>query len=174
MTGNHRHNIQIMIKPDEESEDRIVQVTPLSDWREERILSDKVSAKSSQQNKTSAADVPQNHLLEATASLHFATAYSPAPSLFSPTHHLAMVNSRLFRPASRVLAASRPTQVPYNSAFKPAALPPFLVSRRKYASPSGVKEVAVRDALNEALAEELESSDKVFVLGEEVAQYNGA
>jgi pyruvate/2-oxoglutarate/acetoin dehydrogenase E1 component len=28
--------------------------------------------------------------------------------------------------------------------------------------------------LNEALAEELESNDKVFVLGEEVAQYNGA
>ena len=32
----------------------------------------------------------------------------------------------------------------------------------------------MRDALNEALAEELESNDKVFVLGEEVAQYNGA
>lgn len=32
----------------------------------------------------------------------------------------------------------------------------------------------VRDALNEALAEELESNSKVFVLGEEVAQYNGA
>ena len=32
----------------------------------------------------------------------------------------------------------------------------------------------VRDALNEALAEELEANDKVFVLGEEVAQYNGA
>ena len=34
--------------------------------------------------------------------------------------------------------------------------------------------MAVRDALNEALAEELEQNDKVFVLGEEVAQYNGA
>jgi pyruvate dehydrogenase E1 component beta subunit len=32
----------------------------------------------------------------------------------------------------------------------------------------------VRDALNEALAEELDSNDKVFILGEEVAQYNGA
>lgn len=32
----------------------------------------------------------------------------------------------------------------------------------------------MRDALNEALAEELEANDKVFVLGEEVAQYNGA
>jgi pyruvate dehydrogenase E1 component beta subunit len=34
--------------------------------------------------------------------------------------------------------------------------------------------VTVRDALNEALAEELASNQKVFVLGEEVAQYNGA
>lgn len=32
----------------------------------------------------------------------------------------------------------------------------------------------MRDALNEALAEELEQDDKVFILGEEVAQYNGA
>lgn len=34
--------------------------------------------------------------------------------------------------------------------------------------------MTVRDALNEALAEELEANPKVFVLGEEVAQYNGA
>lgn len=32
----------------------------------------------------------------------------------------------------------------------------------------------MREALNEALAEELESNEKVFILGEEVAQYNGA
>lgn len=31
----------------------------------------------------------------------------------------------------------------------------------------------MRDALNEALAEELEQDEKVFILGEEVAQYNG-
>jgi pyruvate dehydrogenase E1 component beta subunit len=51
---------------------------------------------------------------------------------------------------------------------------PTLINARRYATPSGVKEVAVRDALNEALAEELEANDKVFILGEEVAQYNGA
>lgn len=33
--------------------------------------------------------------------------------------------------------------------------------------------MTVRDALNEALAEELESDEKMFILGEEVAQYNG-
>ena len=32
----------------------------------------------------------------------------------------------------------------------------------------------MREALNEAMAEEMERNDKVFVLGEEVAQYNGA
>ena len=45
---------------------------------------------------------------------------------------------------------------------------------RGYAKESGVKEYTVRDALNEALAEELELNPKVFILGEEVAQYNGA
>jgi pyruvate dehydrogenase E1 component beta subunit len=34
--------------------------------------------------------------------------------------------------------------------------------------------MTVRDALNEAMAEEMAANDKVFLLGEEVAQYNGA
>lgn len=34
--------------------------------------------------------------------------------------------------------------------------------------------MTVREALNEAMAEEMEANDKVFILGEEVAQYNGA
>jgi hypothetical protein len=34
--------------------------------------------------------------------------------------------------------------------------------------------MTVREALNEAIAEEMEANDKVFILGEEVAQYNGA
>ena len=32
----------------------------------------------------------------------------------------------------------------------------------------------VRDALNQAMDEELERDDRVFLLGEEVAQYDGA
>jgi pyruvate dehydrogenase E1 component beta subunit len=85
-----------------------------------------------------------------------------------------MVTSRLFRPASRFLSPSQPFSALSKSAYKPSASLPATVSRRRYATPSGSKEMAVRDALNEALAEELESNDKVFVLGEEVAQYNGA
>jgi pyruvate dehydrogenase E1 component beta subunit len=49
-----------------------------------------------------------------------------------------------------------------------------ILSRRTYASESGAKEMTVRDALNEALSEELESNEKTFIMGEEVAQYNGA
>lgn len=83
-----------------------------------------------------------------------------------------MIVSRLLRPTSRLL--SKPLTTSTQSAFQPATSLPARVDRRRYATPSGIKEVAVRDALNEALAEELESNDKVFVLGEEVAQYNGA
>lgn len=85
-----------------------------------------------------------------------------------------MVASRLLRPALRCLSAPR-VIVPHNRpAFQSAASLPTIASRRSYAMPTGVKEVAVRDALNEALAEELEQNNKVFILGEEVAQYNGA
>ncbi|KAK6532217.1 pyruvate dehydrogenase E1, beta subunit [Arthrobotrys megalospora] len=45
---------------------------------------------------------------------------------------------------------------------------------RMLASAADIKEYTVRDALNEALAEELEADSKVFILGEEVALYNGA
>lgn len=85
-----------------------------------------------------------------------------------------MVTSRFLRPASRLLSAPRPYIAPTKSFLQPSASIPAVLGRRRYATPSGVKEVAVRDALNEALAEELEGNDKVFVLGEEVAQYNGA
>jgi len=79
--------------------------------------------------------------------------------------------SRLFRPASRLVSsAARPAR----SAFTSFPRLPAIVQSRGYAKESGVKEYTVREALNEALAEELESNPKVFVLGEEVAQYNGA
>ena len=78
-----------------------------------------------------------------------------------------MVASRLVRPASRLLSAQRGPSV-IRPAFQRAS------AWRNYAAQSGVKEMTVREALNEAMAEEMEQNDKVFVLGEEVAQYNGA
>lgn len=41
-------------------------------------------------------------------------------------------------------------------------------------SPVSSKSLMVRDALNQALDEELERDDRVFLIGEEVAQYDGA
>ena len=90
-----------------------------------------------------------------------------------------MVVLRLARPAFRTLSSTprscaAPVRRSLPSRALKASIIPTVNSRRTYATPAGTKEVAVRDALNEALAEELESNDKVFVLGEEVAQYNGA
>ncbi|KAM5147813.1 pyruvate dehydrogenase E1 component subunit beta, mitochondrial [Mantella aurantiaca] len=48
-------------------------------------------------------------------------------------------------------------------------------SRREFhRSTSAALQMTVRDALNQALDEELERDEKVFILGEEVAQYDGA
>ena len=85
-----------------------------------------------------------------------------------------MAASHLLRPASRLLSSCRPLPAYHRFPIQATSSIPTHPNRRRYGTPSGTKEVAVRDALNEALAEELESNDKVFVLGEEVAQYNGA
>ena len=36
------------------------------------------------------------------------------------------------------------------------------------------RQIEFRDALNEAMSEEMRRDQRVFLLGEEVAQYNGA
>lgn len=90
--------------------------------------------------------------------------------------------SRILRPAARLATASSRAIVPRASTSPSIAqsLRPvvfgtqYTQGQRGYAEGNGVKEYTVRDALNEALAEELESNPKVFLLGEEVAQYNGA
>lgn len=80
--------------------------------------------------------------------------------------------SRYLRPAARLAASARaPAARP---TFAPSIAARALQQRRTYAEAKGTKEYTVRDALNEALAEELEADDRVFILGEEVAQYNGA
>jgi pyruvate dehydrogenase E1 component beta subunit len=77
-----------------------------------------------------------------------------------------MTAARLFRPASSRLLSSSASS-PLRSSFR-KAVPCTLPRRRGYAQAAG-KEYTVRDALNEALAEELEQNDKVFILGEEVS-----
>lgn len=78
-----------------------------------------------------------------------------------------MAASRLLRPASR-LAIQRPTPIVSST----CRVAPIAASLR-HASGGSANTYTVRDALNEALAEELESDPKTFILGEEVAQYNG-
>ncbi|WFD42469.1 pyruvate dehydrogenase (acetyl-transferring) [Malassezia psittaci] len=46
--------------------------------------------------------------------------------------------------------------------------------RRSFASESKEEEITVRDALNSAMEEEMARDENVFLLGEEVARYNGA
>ncbi|KAL4780492.1 thiamine diphosphate-binding protein [Aspergillus varians] len=84
-----------------------------------------------------------------------------------------MASPRLFRPAARLLS-SRLSTNSIRPAFPQTACTPPILRFRGYATENGTKEVTVRDALNEALAEELERNQKTFILGEEVAQYNGA
>jgi pyruvate dehydrogenase E1 component beta subunit len=86
--------------------------------------------------------------------------------------------SRILRPAARLattprIIASRSAK-PLSAPTRPWCSPTGSFQVRTYADASGSKEYTVREALNEALAEELESNPKVFILGEEVAQYNGA
>ncbi len=85
-----------------------------------------------------------------------------------------MAATRVFRPASRLLTSSTRSPALTRSAFRPAVSIPITFRKRAYATESKTKEYTVRDALNEAMAEELERNDKVFIVGEEVAQYNGA
>lgn len=50
------------------------------------------------------------------------------------------------------------------------------LSRRNFSSSKALaaKSVTVRDALNQAIDEEMERDETVFVMGEEVAEYDGA
>ncbi|KAJ8919167.1 hypothetical protein NQ315_012153 [Exocentrus adspersus] len=51
-----------------------------------------------------------------------------------------------------------------------------VIARRTFSTtkPAAAKQMTVRDALNSALDEEMERDERVFILGEEVAQYDGA
>lgn len=93
-----------------------------------------------------------------------------------------MSAARLLRPAAR-FTPSRLYSTPIRASFKipTASLPAVTVVRRGYAAAAGApapaegtKDMTVRDALNQGMAEEMERNQKVFILGEEVAQYNGA
>ena len=66
----------------------------------------------------------------------------------------------------RVSARPCATPVRFNSAAAPGTAHEMLGD--------DPKELTIRDALNMALDEEIERDERVFLLGEEVAQYDGA
>ncbi len=70
-------------------------------------------------------------------------------------------------PAPAAVAAPRPVAAP------PVAAPPVAAP---VSMPAGTAMVAttVREALRDAMAEEMRADDRVFVMGEEVAEYQGA
>ncbi|MEM9434915.1 MAG: pyruvate dehydrogenase complex E1 component subunit beta [Pseudomonadota bacterium] len=72
-------------------------------------------------------------------------------------------------------AASAPTETPQASVAAPAA-PVAVVVPQEAEIPSGteMKATTVREALRDAMAEEMRSDAEVFLMGEEVAEYQGA
>ncbi|KAF1812802.1 thiamine diphosphate-binding protein [Eremomyces bilateralis CBS 781.70] len=86
-----------------------------------------------------------------------------------------MASVRFLRPTATLASAARASvRQSSRPAFRgvAASLAPSWAGRRGYASET--KEMTVREALNEAMSEEMEQNEKVFIMGEEVAQYNGA
>lgn len=57
---------------------------------------------------------------------------------------------------------------------KTAGLKAAFVHNRLNSTKAETTKLTVRDAINSALAEELDRDDEVYIMGEEVAQYQGA
>ena len=72
-------------------------------------------------------------------------------------------------PAAKTVAAHAPPP-PAKKPEAPKAAPPLAVP----ASDGPTTKLTVREALRDAMAEEMRADDRVFVMGEEVAEYQGA
>jgi pyruvate dehydrogenase E1 component subunit beta len=67
---------------------------------------------------------------------------------------------------------SEPVTAP--TALEPAAIVPAASSAQDYPAGTTFKSQTVREALRDAMSEEMRSDDSVYLMGEEVAQYQGA
>ena len=81
--------------------------------------------------------------------------------------------ARASAPTPAPAAAAAPEPSPAPAPVKPVAAPS---AARDPEIPAGtaMKTVTVREALRDAMAEEMRADERVFVMGEEVAQYQGA
>ncbi len=81
-------------------------------------------------------------------------------------------------PADEQLSSSEKTEAPVQEAGSAASAPaaPAAAIADDPDIPSGTEMISttVREALRDAMAEEMRSDDRVFVMGEEVAEYQGA
>ena len=74
------------------------------------------------------------------------------------------------QPRPAAAPAARPAPQP--AAARPAAPAPAVPAEREYAGPT--RTITVREALRDAMAEEMRRDPTVFLMGEEVGQYQGA
>jgi len=82
--------------------------------------------------------------------------------------------NRLVRPAAAAVARANTRTAVAAAAPKPALFARWSTSAAAAPASSGTTTLTVREALNSAMDEEMARDSKVFLLGEEVAQYNGA
>jgi pyruvate dehydrogenase E1 component beta subunit len=77
-------------------------------------------------------------------------------------------------PAATPAAAAEPAQAAPAPAPAPAAAAPVQATPAEAAYSGPTKSMTVREALRDAMAEEMRADERVFLMGEEVAQYQGA
>jgi pyruvate dehydrogenase E1 component beta subunit len=82
-------------------------------------------------------------------------------------------------PAAAPAAEAAPAQAAAAPAAAPASVGGPISAASTFADPeipagTPMKKITVRDALRDAMAEEMRRDDRVFLMGEEVAQYQGA
>ncbi|MEM7741792.1 MAG: pyruvate dehydrogenase complex E1 component subunit beta [Pseudomonadota bacterium] len=82
--------------------------------------------------------------------------------------------SNLAPPAPAQGSTGAPMSDDTPTAVEPAAVAAAVVSEPELPAGTPMKEQTVRDALRDAMAEEMRRDDTVFVMGEEVAEYQGA
>jgi pyruvate dehydrogenase E1 component beta subunit len=70
--------------------------------------------------------------------------------------------------------ASRPVDMPTQSAPVPTMSDPKPIENSPVTANGHMQSVTLREALRDAMAEEMRRDDRVFVMGEEVAEYQGA
>lgn len=90
---------------------------------------------------------------------------------------IALITSEGEEPApapSSKPVASRPVEMPIQSAPIPTMSDPKPIESSSVTANGNMQSVTLREALRDAMAEEMRRDDRVFVMGEEVAEYQGA